>query len=100
MEKKFGLCYRCEHRARFIENGHGPRCECGDVDRAVSSCYMYLPVVPVITKPLNTDDPRPVYGPPMIAGRVVYSKLADINEEIFLNLHQIDEGYLALWERC
>ena len=26
--KPGGLCHRCEHRARYYETGHAPRCEC------------------------------------------------------------------------
>jgi hypothetical protein len=27
--RELGLCHRCEFRAQFIDEGHGPRCECG-----------------------------------------------------------------------
>jgi hypothetical protein len=47
-----GLCFRCEHRARFLEDRSGepprPRYQCGETTRAVCSCYMYEPVAPLI----------------------------------------------------
>ena len=53
------LCYRCERRALFLENGSGPRFECKDVQHSVNSCYMFNPVKPISVKRLNTD-PRPI----------------------------------------
>lgn len=57
-----GLCFRCEHRASFNENGSRPRYECGVVNSAVCSCYMYMPVKPVITKVLDKNDKRPRFA--------------------------------------
>lgn len=62
------LCYRCEHRACFLEKGHGPRCECQEPSRAVCSCYMYMPVIPVITE-ANKGDKRPIAAGWMISAR-------------------------------
>lgn len=75
-KKREGLCFRCEHRARFFENGSRPRLECGDVESAKYSCYMYRPVSPVV---LTHDslDPRPALGPPMISSRVSYKRIAE-----------------------
>ena len=53
-----GLCHRCEHRALFYETGMRPRYECGSGD-AVTGCYMYNPVKPMIVKK-REKDPRPV----------------------------------------
>lgn len=64
-----GLCFRCEHRARFLELGFAPRCECGAIEQAVCSCYMYKPVLPVLLRP-NEGDRRPISGmPTMLSGR-------------------------------
>jgi len=41
------LCHRCEHRAVFLETGHGPRYECQQAG-AVASCYMFRPVIPLV----------------------------------------------------
>ena len=71
-----GLCYRCEHRARFLEKGWRPRYECGDVTSAKYACYMFKPVQPVMLGKLNPDDPRPALGPAMIASRVQHLGLA------------------------
>lgn len=43
---KNGLCFRCEHRATFLEEGFAPRAECKDVERVKSICYSYTPVRP------------------------------------------------------
>jgi hypothetical protein len=68
MSEYIGLCHRCEHRAKYLEDYerakqklieqgrrdeipnlfvHRPRCECG-LDQAVHSCYMYQPVKPLV----------------------------------------------------
>jgi hypothetical protein len=62
------LCFRCERRAEFLESGHGPRCECKDRDKAVSSCYMYRPVRPVVLA-ANSGEKRPVVAGSMLSGR-------------------------------
>ena len=41
------FCYRCEYRARFLEEGYAPRCECKDTGSVVG-CYMYKPVMPLV----------------------------------------------------
>jgi len=62
------LCYRCEHRAAYLETGEQPRSHCGQVDTAVISCYMYRPVKPVVLTP-DKGDGRPLGAPAMIAAR-------------------------------
>jgi hypothetical protein len=52
------LCYRCEHRARYHETGHGPRCECGDTNSATCGCYMYAPVAPLVLRRSKGDRRR------------------------------------------
>ena len=59
MKTRTCLCYRCEHRARGFETGHYPRCECRDLDRAVSGCYMYMPSA-LISLTRDNGDCRPV----------------------------------------
>jgi len=56
------LCFRCEHRATYLETGAGPRCECKDPLSSVHSCYMFIPCAPVITEKTNPDDPREEHG--------------------------------------
>ena len=63
------LCYRCEHRAVYLETGGGPRSECKMSDTAVQSCYMYTPVRPVRLK-LNEGDTRPPIAPAFISARL------------------------------
>jgi hypothetical protein len=68
MSERIGLCFRCEHRARFFETGHGPRCECQAKNQAVGSCYMYRPVRPVVLAP-NDGERRPILAGWAFAGR-------------------------------
>ena len=96
-----GLCYRCEHRAKYWETGHAPRMECGSDEMSVGGCYMYQPVRPVIVKQQNSEDPRPIFFLPMIAGRVRFSRVAT-DEETHLELSSPNENeneFLLLWAR-
>ncbi|MFA5158575.1 MAG: hypothetical protein WC451_05335 [Patescibacteria group bacterium] len=54
------LCFRCEHQAEYLSSKgqHCPRLECGDVNIGVHSCYMFMPVKPVILEP-DKGDKRP-----------------------------------------
>lgn len=40
------LCYRCEHRAAFLEGGPPKRYECGMKNRTVTQCHVFQPVRP------------------------------------------------------
>lgn len=83
-----GLCWRCEWRARFFESGAQPRFECGQIDNAVIACYMYRPVAPVKLVKNDPEDPRPVFGPAMIASRVRIHGIAEGNYTLYVD----DEG--------
>jgi hypothetical protein len=62
------LCYRCEHRALWLDTRtHRPRCECGDTT-AKHSCYMYEPVKPLVMEVDKGERRSPFMGW-MIAGR-------------------------------
>jgi len=56
---KKSLCYRCEYRARFLEEGLRPRLECGMIDQSNHSCYMFQPVRPVLVE-ANKGEERPI----------------------------------------
>lgn len=43
-----GLCYRCEHRAEYLERGHAPKVECKDIENSKYICYSYKPVKPCV----------------------------------------------------
>ncbi len=76
-----GLCYRCEHRAKFLENKTHPRYECGCIERAVYSCYMYEPCCPIILKKLQGDR-RPVSSGWMISARMQAVDIAEAKLKI------------------
>ena len=63
------MCYRCEYRAEFLEHGRQPRCECGEIQSSVYSCYMYRPVRPCVLTKADKGDPRSEFDAPMIAAR-------------------------------
>lgn len=44
------LCFRCEHRASFLETGSQPRFECGNIENSNKGCYMFIPCRPVVMK--------------------------------------------------
>jgi len=70
-ETPVSLCFRCDHRAVFLEQGYGPRCECKDTSLSVHGCYMYRPVRPVTLRRSATAHRfQPVLGPSMIAARM------------------------------
>ncbi len=70
------LCFRCEHRAAFLEGGGRPRSECGDVKTSKIGCYMYKPCKPVIMEKIK-GDPRPAHGGPMMGARMRATGLAE-----------------------
>jgi hypothetical protein len=53
------LCFRCEHRAFYLETGSGPRAECKRTENGIDDCYCYLPVKPCTIR-RKTGDYRPM----------------------------------------
>lgn len=92
-EERKGLCYRCEHRARFFETGRGPRYECQQPEMAVHGCYMYKPVKPLILKK-QKGDKRPEFAGAMLSARQEYVGLPDFE----LNLAKVKDGKVLYWE--
>jgi len=91
-----GLCFRCEHRAEFLENGFKPRFECGMEKTATSCCYMFMPCKPVAVAPV-AGDKRRIFDPWMIAGRVRAQGLIDA-ERLRLKLVDVDGlAVSAVW---
>ena len=87
-----GLCYRCEHRAAFLETGSRPRCECGE-SRAVHGCYMFMPTKPIAVGPIEGEK-RPIFGPWMLAGRIQSHGLVD-DERIRMQLIDLGDGKVS-----
>lgn len=96
-KKTFGLCHRCEHRASFRETGRQPRMECGDVNSAKYSCYMYKPMLPFVMA-VNEGDERPAYGPAMISARMHAVRVAT-HEELGLHGCKVTDGILAWYQQ-
>lgn len=86
------LCYRCEHRATYLQEGYAPRAECKSSDTAVSSCYMYQPVRPFIMQP-NKGDDRPAVGPSMLTARSHAVGIMDGRVEVHAN----GEQFILYW---
>lgn len=94
---KHGLCFRCEHRAQYYETGLSPRMECGEPETCKYTCYMYKPVRPVVVKAQDPDDPRPLFGPAMIASRVRYDRTANY-KDCEAQLFNVGDGeYMVTW---
>ena len=70
------LCFRCEHRAKFLEGGGQPRCECGDIEKSNIGCYMFKPCKPIIMEK-QEGDPRPSHGGPLLGARMNAKGLDD-----------------------
>jgi len=68
MAETTGMCFRCEYRARFLEIGLAPRCECGEIKQQSSGCYMYMPCKPLILKK-SPKDKRSIAAPSMLRAR-------------------------------
>lgn len=83
-----GLCYRCEHRAVYLESGFKPRFECGTA-KTVHGCYMFMPTKPVVVGPIEGEK-RPIFGSPFIAGRVQSHGLVP-DERLRLKLINLDD---------
>lgn len=72
----YGLCWRCEWRAKYHETGSAPRCECGS-QGAVCGCYMYRPVAPVALKQAPGDK-RPRFAGAMFCSRERFAGVAEV----------------------
>ena len=92
------LCFRCEHRAKFLEDGHAPRCECGDIESSKCGCYMYKPCLPVIVKPSEGEE-RPMFAAPMISGRIMAVRVAKTKEDVVGNVCHNEDGSFVVWEK-
>ena len=95
------LCFRCEHRARHLEDRsnnkehcHQPRVECGMIETSKYICYMYQPCKPLALEPSNLDDPRPV-SLDIFSSRV---KVSEVQPDLELKMIVSDNIYLPLWE--
>lgn len=91
-KNKSGLCFRCEHRAIYLEEGHSPRFECQMIENSVSGCYMFNPTKPICIKPISGEK-RPI-SLDIFSGRV-----ERVEKEINLNLSAtlIDKDLLIYW---
>lgn len=93
MDEKRGLCFRCEYRAQYLEKGHAPRFECGQIKETKYGCYMYKPVRPVkLAK--NEGDPRPQFAGSMFSAR---SHISDSDPEVVLDVQEYKDGNMIFW---
>ena len=90
-----GMCFRCENRAQFLENGARPRFECGEVESSKYACYSYRPVSPVVLTRLETElEERPDFGPWAISARMKFVRVAKVK----LDVAEVEDGKI-LWVR-
>jgi hypothetical protein len=97
------LCFRCEHRAVFLsakekEQAPCPRWECGDINTSKIACYMYMPVKPVWTKPLDSKDKRPRFAGAMFSQREKFDSVATENE-IGINALSKKNKVMLYWDK-
>ena len=98
-EIREGLCFRCEHRAMFLERGWRPRHECGNIEETKYGCYMYRPVRPVITE-VNEGDDRPQFAGSMLSARAHFHRVMDDKEDIGLKAVEFEDGSVGLlWDK-
>jgi len=91
-----GLCFRCEHRARHLEEkSHQPRHECGMTECAVRSCYMYQPVKPLVLAKSDKSDPRPMLTAPFFASRICAVRIASGRAVA----RKVGDGIVVSWQR-
>lgn len=87
------ICYRCEHRAKYMESQIAPRFECQQPQSSVCSCYMYTPVKPVILA-VNKGDNRPQFTGAAFSAR---SHGVCVAEEVVLKLKTYSNGNVIYW---
>lgn len=96
IKPSLGLCFRCEHRARHLQDKtYQPRCECGMTMCAVWSCYMYQPVKPLVLEKSDKRDPRPMLAAPFIASRVCAVRVASCSALA----RKVGDGIIVSWNR-
>jgi hypothetical protein len=94
-KKIYGLCHRCEYRARHLEDGSGPRYECKQAGQAVYSCYMYSPVAPLVTV-RDKGDRR---GHPATTGHAFSARIHALGiAECSPRVTPLKKGVVAWWE--
>ena len=88
-----GLCFRCEYRTKYLEEGNGPRFECKVPEMSVIGCYMFQPVKPIVIKPREGDN-RPL-SLNYFSARV---ERVDVSPELELRGEETKEGILVYWK--
>jgi hypothetical protein len=91
------LCFRCEHRAKYLEkkikdkDASAPRAECYMAESCVMGCYMFQPVKPITIRP-RKGDKRPMT-------LNIISCRVERSEDVELNLRLVDceNKYLLYW---
>ena len=88
------MCFRCEFRAKYLETGRRPRCECGDIKNSKVDCYMFIPCFPIKTEKADKSDPRPEHSAPIISARSRAIKLLDPKKDD-IRLVKTKSGFLT-----
>ena len=96
MKEHNSLCYRCDYRAQFCENGHAPRMECGEITQSKYSCYMYMPVIPVVQE-RNQSDKRPQFAGALFSARSHVTGLPEAGKDVYLDIKKYKNGNMIYW---
>jgi hypothetical protein len=97
-----GLCFRCEHRARFFEEGSCPRDQCSNIHKAITSCYSYQPVVPCVTVPLEEsedDKKKPRFAPDFISAKEQFSRIPGRHEVRLVAVSLLKKEVVQVYEK-
>lgn len=91
-----GLCFRCEHRAVFLETEFGPRFECKETDKSKMQCYMYKPTRPAILKRAKGDK-RPRFAGWGLSSREEIVRVAEDGKDVILKMKTIGKDEAMLY---
>ena len=90
------LCFRCEHRAEFLEGKRRPRYECGLVTQSKHTCYMFKPCKPVVLEKSDKKDFRPPLVGDLFSCR---SKAVKLRDNVKLTINNLDDDtYVFEWK--
>lgn len=91
------LCFRCMHRARFLEYGSRPRYECGQITNSKMACYMYKPCLPIVVKKMDPKDKRPWPATGYLSARSEAVRVLR-EDELNFEVEGFDGNVVFMWE--
>ena len=87
------ICICFAYRAKYLEEGSGPRFECSVPTSSIVGCYMFQPIKPIVIKPREGDN-RPL-SLNYFSARV---ERVDASPELELKGEETENGMLVYWK--